>query len=441
MKKIYLALIFCSLLGSAVRLCAQSLRDTVSREDKLYALSMIWKEADYNFVFFYKQPHLNWDSVYRAYIPKILATRNVYEYFRMLSSFTAELKDGHTMVYTPPHYWDQIDSPPVRYVKHDGKRFVTAVDESLKDQIPIGSEITGLNGKTWDDYYNNPDFENNNWFGFRDSLLQLTLLSPAHRESKVVVKRNNNLLFRAKTLKWLPTPLASSDEDFEFKSISAAVAYVTLNTFGDSTVVGDFEKAIPEIRKHRVLILDIRRNSGGNDNYALRIAKYLTDKPYIVGSMWKARTNNSADKAWAAAGDTTLTAYLHHNTWDKHPGDTIPIAATFPRLNMQVYVLTSKSTFSAAEDFLIYLNGSKNIIRIGQTTGGSSGEPLEFHLPHGLTARVCAKADAFPDGMDFINVGIKPDIEVEPFFSLTGEVKDAELDKALAVIDDAGKGK
>jgi carboxyl-terminal processing protease len=43
---------------------AQAMHDTVSHEDKLYALSMIWKEADYNFVFFDKQPNLNWDSLY-----------------------------------------------------------------------------------------------------------------------------------------------------------------------------------------------------------------------------------------------------------------------------------------------------------------------------------------------------------------------------------------
>ena len=68
---------------------AQSVRDTVSREDKLYALSLIWKEADYNFVFFDQQPNLNWDSLYRAYIPKILATKNVYECVRVLTNLSA----------------------------------------------------------------------------------------------------------------------------------------------------------------------------------------------------------------------------------------------------------------------------------------------------------------------------------------------------------------
>jgi len=96
-----------------------------------------------------------------------------------------------------------------------------------------------------------------------------------------------------------------------------------------------------------------------------------------------------------------------------------------------VYILTSKRTFSAAEDFLIYLNYSKNVVRIGQTTGGSSGQPLVFDIPHGFSARICAKADEFPDGTEFINIGIKPQIEVEP--SLV-ESEDSELERALAAI-------
>jgi C-terminal processing protease CtpA/Prc len=177
--------------------------------------------------------------------------------------------------------------------------------------------------------------------------------------------------------------------------------------------------------------MDVRNNGGGNDNYAIQIAEYLTDQPYIVGSMWKTRVNNGAKKAWAVQGDTSLADYLHRNVWEKHPGDTIRIPGSIQRLNMPVYILTSRRTFSAAEDFLIYLNYSKNITRIGQATGGSSGQPLVFELPHGISARVCAKADEFPDGTDFINIGIKPQVAVE---SSINDDKDVELNKALEII-------
>jgi len=395
---------------------------------------MIWKEADYNFVFFDKQPHLNWDSLYVAYIPKILATKNVYEYFKVLSNFIGNLKDGHTSVMTPQAYWNDIDSPPVFYTKHNEKRYVTSVDETLKDQIPIGSEIKNLNGKSWD-YFS----QTNEWYGFKNTPIELTLLLPTGKEKNVTLYRDVNIRGRTKRLKMTPSAPSSATKDFEYKSLSPTVALVTLNTFSDPQIVNDFRQALPEITKHKNLIVDIRGNQGGNDSYAIEIAKYLTDKPYIVGSMWTARTNNSAKKAWASSNKLfkktdTLNECLTRNTWDKHPGDTIIISDTTRRLNMPVYILTSKNTFSAAEDFLIYLSDSKNVTRVGQNTAGSSGQPLFFEIPKGFTVRICAKRDAFPDGTDFIGIGVKPDVYVEPFFSFTGEKKDVELEKTLSLI-------
>jgi carboxyl-terminal processing protease len=424
-----------------VKMQAQSVKDTVSREDKLYALSMIWKEADYNFVFFNQQPHLNWDSLYKAYIPKILATKNVYECVQVLGKFIGTLKDGHTRITLDQFYYNETDLPPVLLVTYNGKRYVTAVDEQLKAQIPIGAEITRVNGKTWDDYLNGPDLGNSDLRGYTNSTVELTFLSKNDKESKVVLTRNLNILFRAKKLKMVPERPGSDYHEFEYKSLSEKTAYINLGTFGDSTIVSKFKAALPDIRKHQALIVDVRKNRGGNDDYALQIAEYLTDRPFIVGSMWKTRIHNAANKAWAAQGDKSLADYLHRNVWDKHPGDTIRIPRTLARLNMPVYILTSKSTFSAAEDFLIYLNYSKNVTRLGQSTAGSSGQPLQFNLLPGVYARICAKADEFPDGTPFINIGIKPQIEVESASPLIVDTKDIVMEKALAVIEGSFKGK
>jgi carboxyl-terminal processing protease len=310
MKKPYLFIFILLCLPTILR--AQSMHDTISRENKLYALSMIWKEADYNFVFFDKQPNLNWDSLYVAYIPKILATKNVYEYFKVLRSFIGNLKDGHTSVMTPQAYWNDIDSPPVFYVSHNGKRYVSAVDETLKEQVPIGSEIIKLDGKTWEDFY-----VANEWSGFKNTLLELTLKMPDGKTKSISVNRDQNTRFRAKTLKWVPASPVSGAKDFEYKSLSPDVAMITLNSFSDAKIVNDFTQALLEIRKHKYLIVDIRRNGGGDDAYAIEIAKYLTDKPYLVGSMWSARTNNSAKKAWASSDKmykkTNLDQYLRYN--------------------------------------------------------------------------------------------------------------------------------
>jgi C-terminal processing protease CtpA/Prc len=50
---------------------------------------------------------------------------------------------------------------------------------------------------------------------------------------------------------------------------------------------------------------------------------------------------------------------------------------------------------------------------VGQKTGGSTGQPLQINLPGGGAARVCTKRDTYPDGREFVGVGIIPDVEVE----------------------------
>jgi C-terminal processing protease CtpA/Prc len=47
---------------------------------------------------------------------------------------------------------------------------------------------------------------------------------------------------------------------------------------------------------------------------------------------------------------------------------------------------------------------------VGEASGGSTGQPLSFNLPGGGTARVCSKHDSFPDGKEFVGVGVTPDV-------------------------------
>ena len=74
---------------------------------------------------------------------------------------------------------------------------------------------------------------------------------------------------------------------------------------------------------------------------------------------------------------------------------------------------------------------SKRGIKIGQTTGGSTGQPLFFDLTKNGFARICTKKDVYPDGKEFIGVGIKPDIEVRETVLSIQEHKDIVLEKAI----------
>jgi C-terminal processing protease CtpA/Prc len=89
------------------------------------------------------------------------------------------------------------------------------------------------------------------------------------------------------------------------------------------------------------------------------------------------------------------------------------IKITDKRIVVPTALLIGHNTASAAEDFLIYADNQKHMIKIGEKTFGSTGQPYMFDLVGGATARVCTKKDTYPDGREFIGYGIKPDIEVK----------------------------
>ncbi|MCG6961215.1 hypothetical protein LJE82_15100 [bacterium BMS3Abin03] len=77
----------------------------LSDEEKIYGLSILWKEVSYNFAYFDKVPEIDWDETYQTYIPKVIAAKSIIEYYDVLKQFLALLKLGHkslrtTMIYT-----------------------------------------------------------------------------------------------------------------------------------------------------------------------------------------------------------------------------------------------------------------------------------------------------------------------------------------------------
>jgi C-terminal processing protease CtpA/Prc len=71
---------------------------------------------------------------------------------------------------------------------------------------------------------------------------------------------------------------------------------------------------------------------------------------------------------------------------------------------------------------------------VGQSTGGSTGQPLVIHLPGGGSARICSKRDRYPDGTEFVGVGVKPDIEIEPTIADFRSGRDAAVERALELM-------
>lgn len=73
-------------------------------------------------------------------------------------------------------------------------------------------------------------------------------------------------------------------------------------------------------------------------------------------------------------------------------------------------LLVDGGCLSACEDLVGSLRGAPGVRIVGETTGGSTGQPVSLSLAEGLSLRVGARRLALPDGAPFEGLGIPPDI-------------------------------
>jgi C-terminal processing protease CtpA/Prc len=73
---------------------------------------------------------------------------------------------------------------------------------------------------------------------------------------------------------------------------------------------------------------------------------------------------------------------------------------------------------------------AKRIVTVGEATCGSTGQPLQFTI-YGATGRICTKWDQYPDGTDFVGLGVAPDVPAARSARDVAAGRDAVLEKAL----------
>jgi retinol-binding protein 3 len=133
------------------------------------------------------------------------------------------------------------------------------------------------------------------------------------------------------------------------------IGYVKFDGFMDASFCGPTVVAAMGFVAHTdAIIFDLRQNGGGQPAMVTLIASYLFDRPTHLIDIYN-RKDDSTTQNW------TLS-YL--------PG---------PRLAKQpVFVLTSKRTFSGAEEFAFDLKNQKRATIVGETTGGGA-HPVSGH--------------------------------------------------------------
>lgn len=409
-------------------------QENLGEDEKIAGLVKFWSEAKYNFAWFDRQPGLDWDAKMLEFLPRVRATRNTGEYYRLLMEFGALLQDGHTGVSPPRELQDTFNAwPPLRLALVEGRVLVARVyaDEAFAAAgVRRGTELLAVDGAPVREYAekfimpmqpaSSPQdreqrsLANGLLGGRRGSEVRLRFANEDGKPFEVTAARfsGQELGKRDTGPKWSRFELRMLDE--------GRVAYVALNTFGDAAIVSDFEKAWPEIRKAQSIILDVRTNGGGSSGYGSSILSHLIRRGGAVAAI-RTRVYRPAYRAWGQGEE-----------WQQQAWSIAP--APGGGFDGRIVLLTAPGTFSAAEDFASAFDMLKAGTIIGQPTGGSTGQPLMFGLPGGGLGRVCTLQERYADGREFVGTGIQPQVRVEPTVADFRAGKDTVLEAALAFL-------
>jgi len=453
-----LCLLIALLITVAAR--SQEMPNKISPEDKVYGLSRLWQEVNYNFVYYDKINKNSWDSAYKSLIGVVEKTTNDYEYYHVLKGFYGMLKDGHTDINFPQFingalYNTMFGKYKLFVTNIENKAIITQTNASIKDEVPYGSEIIEVNGMPTKEYLRkfiapymstSTEYILQDWAtrwmfrGVKGDKYDITVVTPNG------VKKQLSLEHDKTAEKEVYPATESSNGLFEFKWYPDDIAYIALNSFSDKKIDSLFIQKLPEIYKARAIIIDLRNNGGGSTEIGTAILEYITADKYLygaktvtrehlpyymaMGSYYSKNKDEMKEEPDAADMVKCYNGSLYHDLGSNI--DTVRL--TERRTVVPTAVLIGHNTASAAEDFLIFADNQKHIIKIGQNTCGSTGQPYSFPLPGGGSARVCTKKDTYYDGREFVGIGVKPDIEVTPTVSDLLQKKDGTLDKALGVL-------
>lgn len=425
------------------------------------------------------------DSICNLQKSKIKAPMNALEFYRILAPVVSFTKEGHCNI--------KISDETTAFLKQRGTYLpfgIKVLDKKVyvindyKDFKLKGLVLSKINGEAIENIMAKMlEIEPADGFNMTSKyrwiegafskyyaryfpaskFITLELLNPDNN-TKIVYENIPSCTFKEFTKlyeeikKQVPNYTFSKSSDFSIDPITST-AVITVNTFSLGSYTDKrkgfqlfLEKAFDSISSQKIkhLIIDVRKNEGGEQGMEDHFLSYLTNEEYkkykyveIPGFTYSflEHTNYAGQKEILIEElkeDFYLSTDGRYLNKEGHYTGEKPNVKNFKG---DLYILISGLTFSGGSEFAALAKNYTHAKFIGEETGGgyygnSSGSFLSFTLPNSaVTGRIplCKfviepKADTIPFGR-----GVLPDYKVQPTIKeyLAGYDSEMEYVKAL----------
>lgn len=348
----------------------------------------------------YQAKGLNMDSIHSSFLQRFEDTDvDSAEFGNILKEFFSSLNAGHSFVYLRDY---TAGYAPVFI---ENRIFVDTPNEYLlANGFKDKDEIIAVNGTPVSEWL---DKHEKFTSASTDEARRLNTALAVFRSWKDlsatynVVRQADTLEIKLPLKKYDLLPKSAEDNKLvKWSIINDSIGYINIQSMMDP-VTDDFIEAYNNVRELPHLIVDIRRNEGGNSGNGMDIAEYLIKKPqpHCVSPSKVMEPQNDAYKG-------------------------------------RLYLLISTYTFSAAESFALDIKESGNAILIGSATAGDTGNsPKTFHTSNGIYFRLPTREPSkSPKGFPMEGIGISPDYTVEQTVSDFMNGHDTALDFTIDLI-------
>src|SRR5580692_12590497 len=255
------------ILGLAFAVATSGTSQSLSPKDREQIFEKVWKDIDEH----YYDPEfggVKWQEVHQRYLPLVQAAKDDKDFYSIVDRMTAELHDAHTR-FSSPEQWEN-------HKKHQGvsagfragyvEDKVVVLDvypdsNAAHAGIEPGMIVTALDGQPMEKRL--AEAAPSVLPSSTERVTKLRILGNVFAGSietpfAASLERANGspleVKFARQTLTTEPRVTAAK--------LSSGFGYVRFDEFHPS-LVGDFRKAVEDLRAAPGLILDLRRNRGG----------------------------------------------------------------------------------------------------------------------------------------------------------------------------------
>ncbi len=231
---------------------------------------------------------------------------------------------------------------------------------------------------------------------------------------------------------------------------ASSTAVLTLNTFTRGDGITTFiKRSFRELNRHNIkhLVVDVRGNGGGHVGVSNLLTRFIIDRPYKL-----------ADSLYAINKKSRYGKYIQNYFWSYLSMSFISRKRSDGRYHFgyferhffrpkkanhfkgNVYVIIGGNSFSATTLFAEAIKGQKNVLLVGEETGGGAYGNTAWLIPDvtlpfsGIRFRLPKFRMVFSKNVVKDGRGVMPDIPVAPSVRSIRNGIDPKMEKVIELI-------